>query len=117
MRCFNWKVLGGLAAAGLVLFLFAPSAVSGAAPLLIALACPLSMVVMMRGMSGAQCRRDDAETNAGRTPTVVSAEAEIARLRAEVDQLRAERAGLEGQPAGLEGQPPSHDGVALEDRR
>jgi hypothetical protein len=109
VRCFNWKVVAGLAAAGLAVFLFAPSAASGAVPLLIALACPLSMVVMMRGMSGRQCRQDEGEASAGGTATVSSAEAEIARLRAEIDQLRAERRDLEGQPAG-------HDRTTIEDQ-
>jgi hypothetical protein len=93
--CFNWKVLSGLAIAGAAVFLFAPSAVSGAVPLLIALACPLSMVLMMRAMNGGQCRRDDSKTNTGRVAKLDSTEAEIVRLRAEVDQLRAEQARLE----------------------
>lgn len=79
MKCFNRNVLFGLAAAVLAVFLFAPSVASAAIPLLVVLACPLSMVVMMRGMSGGQRRRDEAATNARQTATVNSAESEIAR--------------------------------------
>lgn len=110
MRCFNWKVLGGLGAAGLALLVVAPSAFSAAFPLLIVLACPLSMVFMIRAMNTGQCRRDEAESPAARSESVRSPHEELARLRAEVDQLRAERAALEAQPV-------HDDGVGLEDRR
>lgn len=48
--CFNWKVLAGLGAAGLGVFVVAPGLIGAAVPLLLALACPLSMVAMMIGM-------------------------------------------------------------------
>lgn len=99
MKCFNPKVLGGLALTGLAVFLVAPGAFSAVLPLLFVAACPLGMLFMMRAMSGGQCntrgseagqeRRTEA-TGADSSPT--TAEAEIARLRAEVDQLKAEHA-------------------------
>lgn len=110
MKCFNRNVLLWLAAAGVAVFLVAPSAASAAVPLLIAVACPLAMVVMMRMSSGARCRRDDAEADARRPGTVVAAEAEIARLRAEIDQLRAEEADLRAESG-------AQDGAALEGPR
>lgn len=102
MKCFNPKVLGGLALTGLAVFLFAPSAFSAVLPLLAVAACPLGMLVMMRGMAGGQCRTTGSstekarqgETSADSSPTP-TADAEIARLRAEVDQLKAEKAGRE----------------------
>lgn len=109
MKCFNRNVLLGLAATGVAVFLFAPSVASAAIPLLVFLACPLSMVVMMRAMSGGRCAREDTETNAPQTVTVGSAEVEIARLRAEVDQLRAEQANVNREHL-------DRDGVALEER-
>jgi hypothetical protein len=92
----NRKVLAGLAAAGLALFLFAPSSLGRFAPLLVALACPLSMIFMMRSMSGGRCDRtatgDEAEAARRRAqqPAAPTADVEVLRLRAEVDQLRAE---------------------------
>ena len=71
--CFDGKVVGGLALAGLVVFAVAPNLIGAALPLLVLAACPLSMVVMMRTLQG---RREDQA-------------AELAQLRAEVDQLRA----------------------------
>ena len=98
MKCFNPKVLGGLALTALAVFLFAPGAVSAVLPLLILAACPLSMVLMMRAMSGGQCsnRGSDAaqehQTDARDVGSSMSAaHAEIARLRAEVDQLKADK--------------------------
>lgn len=106
MKCFNPKVLGGLALTALAVFLFAPGAFSAVLPLLIVAACPLSMVLMMRAMSGGQqcsSRAIDAEhqTDAtGAGSSTPAAEAEIARLRAEVDQLKAEQAARsEADPA------------------
>lgn len=92
MKCFNHKVIGGLALAALAVFLIAPGAFSAVLPLLFVAACPLSMVLMMRGMSGGQCstRGSEAEQErpAGTTGPSPTAEAEIVRLRAEIDQLR-----------------------------
>lgn len=99
MKCFNPKVLGGLAFTGLAVFLVAPGAFSAVLPLLFVAACPLSMVFMMRAMSGGRCSTRGSETGqegqAEATDAVSStttAEAEIARLRAEVDQLKAQQA-------------------------
>lgn len=96
MKCLNPKVLGGLALTGLAVFLVAPGAFSAVLPLLIVAACPLSMLFMMRAMSGGQCSTRGSE--AGQEPrndaavsSTTSAEGEIARLRAEVDQLKAEK--------------------------
>lgn len=47
--CLNWKVLAGLGLAVFVVVLFVPQFVAFA-PLLLVLACPLSMLLMMRGM-------------------------------------------------------------------
>lgn len=47
--CLNWKVLAGIGVAILAIILFVPRFVVFA-PLLLALVCPLSMLLMMRGM-------------------------------------------------------------------
>lgn len=53
--CLNWKVVAGLAVVGLGTWVVAPNLVWAAVPVLVVLACPLSMLLMMRGMGGAQC--------------------------------------------------------------
>ncbi len=53
--CLNWKVIAGLAVVGLATWAVAPGFAVAALPLLILAACPLSMLLMMRGMQGGQC--------------------------------------------------------------
>jgi hypothetical protein len=87
--CFNRKVLIGLGVVALGVLAFAPQSFSRVLPLLVVAACPLSMVFMMRGMSGSGASCQSGETGAG--AGVHDVDAEIARLRAEVTRLRAER--------------------------
>ena len=49
-RCLNWKIVTGLASVGLAVFVVAPNLLAVVGPLLLVLACPLSMLLMMRGM-------------------------------------------------------------------
>jgi hypothetical protein len=50
--CLNWKVLAGLGAAAVVIFLLRPKLGPSLLPLVFVLACPVSMLLMMRGMGG-----------------------------------------------------------------
>ena len=52
--CVNWKVIAGLAAVGLGVWIVAPGMVRGVVPLLIVAICPLSMLFVMRGMMAGQ---------------------------------------------------------------
>lgn len=52
--CLNWKVVAGLAVVGLGIWAVAPNILTAAGPILLVLACPLSMLFMMRGMRGGQ---------------------------------------------------------------
>jgi hypothetical protein len=52
--CLNWNVVAGLAVLGLGIWVVAPNLVWAALPILVVLACPLSMLFMMRGMGGSQ---------------------------------------------------------------
>jgi hypothetical protein len=95
--CFNRNVLVGLGVVALGVLAFAPSAFGAALPALVLLACPLSMVVMMRAMggnrtsgAGSRCTTQapaEEPVDAGATGRT---DTELTRLRAEVDQLRAE---------------------------
>ncbi|MBW3609624.1 MAG: DUF4194 domain-containing protein, partial [Actinobacteria bacterium] len=53
--CLNWKVIAGLAVVGLGTWAVAPGLAVAALPLLILAVCPISMLLMMRGMQGGQC--------------------------------------------------------------
>lgn len=53
--CLNWRVVAGLAVVGAGIWAVAPGLAWAALPILVVLACPLSMLFMMRGMGGGQC--------------------------------------------------------------
>src|SRR6266849_337585 len=72
--CLNPKVLIALAAAGVAVVLLAPNLIAGALPLLLALVCPLSMLVMMGGMARMGTKKENAQT------VVTSAEAPVPGL-------------------------------------
>ena len=95
--CFNWKVAAGLTAAAVAVFAFAPNLIGAALPVLIIAACPLSMIVMMRAMSGAS--RCDTPSNGtdSESNTAAASPNDVARLQAEIDQLRAERSEVQGR--------------------
>lgn len=97
--CFNRKVLAALAVAGLGVVVFAPDVLAAALPLLLLAACPLSMVLMMRAMSGGNRCDDRSMGNRGGTGTGAGS-SELTRLRAELDQLRAERAAAKERGTG-----------------
>ena len=91
MKCFNPKVLAALAGAALATYLLAPGLFGAAVPLLALAACPLSMLLVMRGTGQGRCATG---TPAGQQPPadeVARLRAEVARLRAEVARFRAEQ--------------------------
>ena len=85
-HCLNWKVLVGLGAVGLGIYLFAPGLVAAALPILLLAACPLSMIFMMKAMHGGQgesqggAREDRQARQSGASPS--TREEELVRLRA-----------------------------------
>jgi len=102
MMCFNRKVLVGLGVVALGVWLFAPNLLGRVLPLLAVAICPLSMLLMMKAMSGGarncQTGNPPAQTEAGDT------EAQIVRLQAEIDRLRAQQGA---QPPGQPTPPPA----------
>lgn len=50
--CLNWKVIGALVLVGLGVWAVAPNLLVGVLPILLIAVCPLSMMLMMRGMQG-----------------------------------------------------------------
>jgi len=86
--CLNWRVVATLAVTGLGIWVVAPNLVWAAVPILVVLACPLSMLLMMRGLSSSQCAtRIEREHQPG--------EEQLAQLRARHAALAREIAELE----------------------
>ena len=119
--CLNPKVLIGLAAAGLAVVLLAPNLIAGAFPLLLALVCPLSMLVMMAGMARMGTKKETEQTTAphvltsaeAHLPSVaISPDARLALLRAQQQVLAERNAAIAAEVAALDtadtaAQPPS----------
>lgn len=80
--CLNKKVIAGVAVAAVAVWLLAPNLIGAALPLLVLAVCPLSMIVMMKAMSG---NNSKGEPRSGSDTDV---DAELARLRKEVADLR-----------------------------
>ncbi len=89
MWCFNRNVLIGLGVVALGVLALRPEAIGAAVPVLVLLACPLSMVVMMRTMNHTSAPAGTIP-GADAGPAEAATDLEVVRLRAEVDQLRAE---------------------------
>ena len=93
--CLNWKVVAGLAAVGLGTWVLAPNLFSVALPLLIVLACPISMLLMMRGIGGGRCAARGAAESEPAGGELTDTE-RLARLRREHAAIAGEIADLEG---------------------
>src|SRR5437763_12104673 len=97
--CLNWKVLGALALVGVGIWAVAPHLVLGAIPLLALAACPLSMMLMMRGMQGGACTTREEEKPAEAS---VAKPVRVADLKAELAALHEEQTALSREIARLE---------------
>ena len=82
--CFDKRVWAGAGVLAVVLLVADPHAGWAALPVLAGLACPLSMLFMMRGMRGGA-----AGSTAPGASAASDRAAEIARLRRDISQLRA----------------------------
>ncbi len=80
--CFNRKVLIGLAIVAGGLLLLAPGTLRSAGPLLFIAVCPLSMLLMMRGMSRGTTTSCPTTPAGTKTTAEIDKDAEIARLTA-----------------------------------
>lgn len=90
--CLNWKVLAGLAVLGGGIYAVAPALAVAALPFLLLAICPLSMLLMMKGMQGNEGGegRVSSETDAG-----LAREEELARLQAQQATLAEQIGALE----------------------
>ena len=104
--CLNWKVLAGLAGVGLAVWAVAPNLVGIALPLLLVAACPLSMLLMGRGMAGGQCATQPAPTAqpVGTTRSVdlrLTREEQLAELKAHLTILQTRQQAIAREIAEL----------------
>lgn len=82
MKCLNRNVFIGLGVFALMMFFVAPSA-RGALPLLLLAACPLSMILMLFGMSKMRSSGGSCGTSQADPQREIDAKnAEIAQLEA-----------------------------------
>ena len=95
--CLNWKVLVGLAIMGLAVWVVAPRLVLAALPLLLVVACPLSMLVMIGRMRGGQPAQANHSLTAGRT-----SDEQVTELRARLLNVQAEQEVIARQIAEIE---------------
>jgi hypothetical protein len=92
--CFDKRVWIGLGVLAAGLLIVDPRAGWVALPVLAGLACPVSMLIMMRGMrhpaGPARAAAPGGEQVAGTRDAACARAAEIARLRREIQQLKAQ---------------------------
>lgn len=104
--CFNWKVLAGLAVVGLGIYAAAPDLVVGALPLLLLLACPLSMLfmgkTMMGGQHSQQGRQPPATTTAAPVNAPLTGDEQLAQLQEQLRSVGEQQAALAAQVEQLE---------------
>ncbi|GAA3137358.1 hypothetical protein JOF29_000072 [Kribbella aluminosa] len=102
--CLNKKVLIGLGAVAVGLFLFRPGWAVAALPVLILAVCPLSMIFMMRGMKGQGA--NGASPGSGAKPQAagtasaseIDRSQQIADLQSELRRLKAINARQDSDP-------------------
>ena len=93
--CLDWRVLVGLAAVGVGIYMVAPGTVVTALPILSLAACPLSMLLMMKAV-----RESPGEDGGSRaTGDGLTREEQLARMRGQqrilcdrIDALEREEA-------------------------
>jgi len=90
--CLNAKVLAGLAAVGVGIYLVAPDLVLAALPILLLAACPLSMVLMMWGM---QHTHEQGKQTPQEPDGELTHEERVAQLRAQQTALADQLGALE----------------------
>lgn len=95
--CLNPKIMAGLAAVGVGIYLYAPGLLAAALPLLILAICPLSMVFMMKAMGGGMNSSESHSNNA-----TDNAAKDASAPRAMTDtELEAQLRGLQAQQTAL----------------
>ncbi len=100
--CLNWKVLAGLAVVGVGIWIVAPQFGLVALPLLLIAACPLSMLFMMRGMSGNATALPPAQMQGDQLPAGVTRDARLGELQSRMSGMQAGQDAIARQIAEME---------------
>lgn len=104
--CLNWRVLSALVAVGAGVWIVAPNLLAGIVPLLLLAVCPLSMLLMMRGMQGDRSESPDAHDR-----VLERNRAErLARLKRDLSTLHPQEEAISGEIRRLEPGVPGPDG-------
>jgi hypothetical protein len=96
--CLNWKVIAGVAVAGIAIYLYAPGFALAALPFLVLAICPLSMIFMigaMGNMNGDREKSGAACASGGNKPG--NREEELAKLKEQRRELGDKIATLEAE--------------------
>jgi hypothetical protein len=100
--CIDWKVVAGLAAVAVGIFLFQPRFFLAALPVLLVAACPLSMVLMMWGMRS-MARPAPPPTAAQQVADrQLTPHEQIARLHSQLSDLQSAQLAITEQIRSLE---------------
>jgi hypothetical protein len=100
--CIDWKVVAGLAAVALGLFLFQPRLFTAALPVLLVAACPLSMLLMMWGMRSMAQPAPTPTAPQQRADQQLTPHEQIARLRSQLSDLQSAQLAITNQIRSLE---------------
>jgi hypothetical protein len=114
--CFDKRVWIGLGALAAGLLIVDPHVGWVALPVLAGLACPVSMLFMMRGMrhpAGSVTAAPGGEPGAGAGTAEADRAAEIARLRDEIRQLKLRTHAGDAALAAADTDPAGHRGPAI----
>lgn len=91
--CLNWRVIGGLTATGLGIWLLAPHLLVAAVPFLFVAVCPLSMLLMMGSMTSG---RDPAAREPGANEDhSVGEPVDLQDLRTRLEDVQRQHKALE----------------------
>ena len=101
--CIDWKVVAGLAAVAVGLFLFQPRLFTASLPLLLVAACPLSMLLMMWWMRGmAQPAPTPTPAPQPVADRQLTPQEQIAGLRSQLSDLQSAQLAITDQIRSLE---------------
>lgn len=100
--CLNWRVLTSLAVVGLGVWVVAPSLIAGVLPLLFLAVCPLSMILMMRGM---QSHGEHAGHASVSRNGEGSEERQLERLKGQLSDVQRQQQTIVRQIEQLEREP------------
>ena len=94
--CLDWRVLTGLAALGVAVYLVAPGLIAAAVPLLLLAACPLSMLLMMKAMGAQQPKSGPEMTGGIGADRATALRHELADLGRRQEQVAQELRAIDG---------------------